>query len=123
MKHEQFTIEMLEDRLRALPASVVYGQLTGREDWGAAMNRMIPIHMHEGLVRWIGYGREDMLGGFMRAFLENDLMRAIGRADDSNQAALVDWAGFLYNYAPQGCYGGVHQVEVWGGMCVAEEDA
>lgn len=44
-------------------------------------------------------------GNFLSALLSNDLMGAIGAADDTNQENIVNWCKFLYNYAPSGSYG------------------
>ena len=113
---ETFTIKSLAERLQALPAHVVYGQLTGREDWGKAMQTHLPSHMHDGFVWWIALGREDMLGGFMRAMLEGNLFGAYRKADSQNFANMENWVRFLVNYAPSDCFGSEARVRNWPGI-------
>lgn len=64
----------------------------------------IPTYMHSGLIGWIVFGQPP--GDFLDAVLSNDLMRACERADDMNRTRLFDYASFLFNYAPRGCFGG-----------------
>lgn len=71
----------------------------------------VPDHDHEGLERWI---RDGILpGSFLTAVLENDLLIAVGQADDVNRAHLWEICGFLYNHAPSGCYGSKAKVRAW----------
>lgn len=115
-----------EARLEALPAHVVYGQLTGRESWADKMAELIPQHMHMGFVRYIAYGGPRSNNGhFLRALMNNDLMGAYGRADSYNAAAIPNWVTFLYNYAPR-CYGYPDAYDQWEGILAMyreEEDA
>ena len=77
----------------------------------------IPEHMQDGMRRYIENGIPP--GSFQRAVLSNDLMQAFARADDVNVAAMADYARFLYNDAPVGCYGSIEAVKSWvahGGM-------
>ncbi len=71
----------------------------------------IPERMHDGLRNWILYGREP--GGFLCAVFRNDLMDAIGRADDENKVKLWRYAQYLYNYAPAGAWGSEEAFETW----------
>ena len=75
-------------------------------DWGA-----IPHYMREGLVNYILNGIPP--GGFLCAFINNDLMRALGKADSSNINRLKDYGTFFYNHSPQGCYGYGEAVNDW----------
>ncbi len=75
-------------------------------DWS-----LIPAHMHEGITAYVETRRP--VGGFLAALLSNDLIRAAGRADDENAAALMGWVRFLYNYAPGNCWGSPAAVKAW----------
>lgn len=55
------------------------------------------------LMRYIEHGIP--MGSFMTAFLSNDLMEAIGRADETNLRQFMEIAQFLYSYAPSQCFG------------------
>ena len=117
---EQFTKESLAERMSALPAHVVYGQATGRKDWGDAMLQYIPQHMHGGLVRWIVAGIQP--GDFLCAVIQNDMMEALGRADETNRPNLHNYGMFLYNYAPGGSFGSVENFANWSGMLLDEDE-
>jgi hypothetical protein len=52
-------------------------------------------------------------GGFLRAVLENDLMRAMSRADLESRAALHDICVYVYNELPSGCWGDPETVRRW----------
>ena len=52
-------------------------------------------------------------GGFLRAVLENDLMEAVGRADEINQQDLFDICGYVYNDMPAICHGSPEKVQAW----------
>lgn len=71
----------------------------------------LPEHMRDGMRRYIENGIPP--GSFQRAVLSNDLMEAFKRADDVNSAAMIDYARFLYNEAPGGCYGSPEHVKGW----------
>jgi len=116
---EQFTPKSLMERLKNLPAHVVYGQLTN-QDWGEGMAKLVPEHMREGFIMYIAFGPA-LPGRFLSSLLSNDLMGAVGRADDINQACLIDWCTFLYNYAPSECYGSAEKFKRWEGIVKGSE--
>lgn len=68
-------------------------------------------NMVPGLIRYIEAGVAP--GAFMLGVLRNDLMEACRQADDINQRLLFDWALWLHNYAPPGCYGSREKVDNW----------
>lgn len=72
---------------------------------------LIPAHMHDGVTRWIENGF--MTGDFMTALMSNDLIEAMGRADDDNANAMRNWCIFLVSYAPRGCFGSISRVSNW----------
>lgn len=71
----------------------------------------IPPHMLEAVEEYVKHGRPP--GDFLRAVLENDLMRACGRADDENIANLPAYVCYLYNEAPSSCHGSRDAVNAW----------
>lgn len=52
-------------------------------------------------------------GGFLRAFLSNNLMDAIGRADDNNILCFHAIASYIYNNIPYTCHGSPKIVKEW----------
>ena len=72
---------------------------------------LLPPHMHGAMKRYIEQGIEP--GSFLVAVLSNDMMEACARADSVNRNFLPDYAMFLYNYAPRGCYGSKEKVIAW----------
>ncbi|MAM60830.1 MAG: hypothetical protein CMH11_05005 [Maritimibacter sp.] len=75
------------------------------------LRRKVPEHMQAGMVRYILLGI--IPGSFLSAVLEGDLFNAVRRADDANRAALHDYAIFLFNYAPGGCFGSEDRLRAW----------
>lgn len=67
-----------------------------------------------GLVEFKLHG--EMPGGFLRACLENDFVRACTQADTTNRKNLVNIALLLYNGMPRGCWGSPEKVEAWEGF-------
>lgn len=65
----------------------------------------------ESLERYINHGIAP--GGFLTAVLENNLERAVSRADLYNQKTLVDIVRLIYNHAPRGCWGYEGVVAEW----------
>ena len=72
---------------------------------------ILPEHMQDGMRRYIERGIEG--GGFMTAVLCNDLMGALGKADEINHHALFDYGRFLYNEVPSSCWGSPEKVNAW----------
>jgi len=52
-------------------------------------------------------------GGFLRAILENNLIRAVQRADHDNGMLLGEWANFVYWEMPHECHGDAEAVLKW----------
>lgn len=71
----------------------------------------VPEHMREGLALYIACGVPP--GDFLQAILENDFVRAAGRADVHNQHALLTYARFLQNNAPMASWGSESKVANW----------
>ena len=71
----------------------------------------LPEHMQDGMRLYIEKGIPP--GSFQRAVLENDLMEAFRRADDTNAFRMRDYAVFLHSQAPCGCYGSPQHVKDW----------
>ena len=71
----------------------------------------IPEHMQETARRYIERGYRG--GDFFNALVSNDLMGAVGKADDENRDAIWKWCSFLYNEAPSSCFGSPEIVAAW----------
>jgi len=52
-------------------------------------------------------------GGFLQAVLENNLMEAMGRADEFNRVALFNICKYVYNNLPVDCHGSPEKVKRW----------
>lgn len=84
----------------------------------------IPPYTLDALEDYVMYG--DMPGGFLQAFLKNDLDRAFSRADGNNFPAIGTLHAFVYNYAPARSWGSEDNVESWsrkGGLRHTAPDA
>lgn len=53
------------------------------------------------------------VGDFLTAVLENDLTKAVGRADGTNEDLLAEHVKFVYNELPADCWGSPEKVEAW----------
>lgn len=53
------------------------------------------------------------VGGFLTAFLSNDLQEAVGKADQNNIVTLQQIAGYVHNEMPRGCHGSREAVKAW----------
>jgi len=71
----------------------------------------LPEHMQGAARRYIENGISG--GSFLTEVFSNRLVQAYGRADDQNTAAMRNWADFLYNEAPRGCWGSPELVDEW----------
>lgn len=72
---------------------------------------LIPEHCRESVRQYIEHGRP--IGGFLTYLFANDFVRTFGQADTINRPALNDYATFLYNEAPLGCWGSLEKVADW----------
>ena len=74
-------------------------------------NCQVPDHCRDGLVDY--FSLRHLPGGFLTAVLENNLMEAFGRADDTNRSTMFNYVDFLYNYAPAPAWGSPAKVLAW----------
>lgn len=63
----------------------------------------LPDELKASIDAYVETGRPT--GGFLEAVIDNDLMQAFGRADDSSIAALPAIIGYLYNEVDSRCWG------------------
>ena len=77
-------------------------------DWNG---KIIPGYMIDPLARYIEEGQG--VGDFLGAVLSNDLLKTYTHADESNKKVIEAYVGYLYNYAPAGCYGSGIQFLAW----------
>jgi hypothetical protein len=52
-------------------------------------------------------------GGFLRAVLANDLMEAVGRADESSLVNLADICRYVYNDIPANAHGSYERIDLY----------
>jgi len=83
----------------------------------ALVRLRVPEHLQEGLEAYVLTGRP--VGNYLTAVLENDLLEAVSRGDDTSLAGIKGTVQFLYNYTPRNCWGSREKVSAWmdqGGM-------
>lgn len=81
----------------------------------------IPHYMHGGIIRWIEHGYTP--GGFLQAFLRNDLHGALASADAVNLPRIHEYLAWFVKYAPALCWGSSENVEAWARLKEKERDA
>jgi len=72
---------------------------------------MITRQAKMGLDRYVKY--RIPTGGFLRAVLENDFMRAIGKADIDNLCTITELRDYILSELPMECYGSPEAVSEW----------
>lgn len=77
----------------------------------AGLDQRFPEHCRDSVQNYIEKGHP--VGGFLYAVFCNDLVDAFNHAHSVNSRRLHDYAEFLYNYAPQACYGSPEAYEAW----------
>jgi hypothetical protein len=73
----------------------------------------VPDHMRESFKLWIEQAISP--GSFGMAVLRNDLMLSLTRADVTNARHLRTIALWVYNYAPEDCWGSLEKIKNWKG--------
>lgn len=71
----------------------------------------IPEHMWDGVINYVMHGRPT--GHFLKALFSNDFKEMASRADSNNARRLYDYALFLFNYTPAGCWGQPLAYDQW----------
>lgn len=72
---------------------------------------LVPAHMWGAVEGYYLHGFWP--GSFLTAFMSNDLIGALGCADDVNARSFKNWALFFYNHTPCGSYGSPARIEAW----------
>lgn len=89
--------------------------LTGPQaDWLRQLRPMlarVPDYMHGPTVRYVLFGVRP--NEFLQALFANDLIDAVGRADDENLEALWRWIRLLANATPARCRGSRSNLAAW----------
>lgn len=73
----------------------------------------LPEGLQGGMQRYIEQGIQ--AGHFLTAVLSNDLFGAVNRADGNNLPRLQEIVHWIYNEAPNGCWGSSEKVAKWKG--------
>ena len=71
----------------------------------------LPENARDTMQRYIEQGCPT--GGFLEAVLSNDLMAAASLANTQNSYLLFEYAQWLYNFAPRGCFGSPEKYQTW----------
>ena len=71
----------------------------------------IPEYMQDAIIRYYENGIPP--GDFLGAVIDNDLKKAIERADDVNVNCLKAYVMWFYNQAPSGSWGHAGAVKDW----------
>jgi hypothetical protein len=69
----------------------------------------VPYYMHSHIVNYVLEGESP--GHFLTAVLENDLIKAVSYADDTNISLLHVYACFFYNHIPSHTWGSPEKVK------------
>jgi hypothetical protein len=77
------------------------------------INPDIPSHTMDALLEYVYYGRRG--GDFLDAVISNDLKKAIAHADSANIRALPEIVRWMFNVAPEPCWGSPERMRVWKG--------
>jgi hypothetical protein len=111
---KEFSRDEWMERARNEKPRDLYADAVGN-DWASYLDK-IPERMHGGLVRWILFAIPP--GHFLGRVLANDLMGALGRADDENRNLLWAYCNFLHNGCPGGrvCFGSEAVLKTWKGL-------
>ena len=72
-------------------------------------NLALPPLVQEAIDQYVWYGRPT--GDFVNAVLSNNLMKAVGLADDFSLACLKDICTYIYNAVPSVCHGSPEAVK------------
>jgi len=79
--------------------------------WNGEEYDSIPALTKHGIERYINEGVPP--GGFLEAVFQNNLFRAVTRADKANIKALPYIVRFIWNNAPADCHGSTDSVLKW----------
>ena len=75
------------------------------------MSYNIPEYTRESIDAYVKHRQPT--GGFLTAVLSNNLVEAVGRADEHNINALPDIVRYVYNEIPANCWGSPEAVSTW----------
>ena len=71
----------------------------------------IPEGMMPGIERYVEYGVRP--GSFLTAIIENNLVQAVGQADEENMQNIPAFVDYFYNMAPLACWGSPAKMQAW----------
>lgn len=73
-----------------------------------SVTNRIPLNILNSLKHYVWFGQPP--GDFVRAVLCNDLLSAIGRADEASLVAIKPICQYVYNALPSECHGSAQKV-------------
>jgi len=71
----------------------------------------LPEHIRHGARRYVEH--HEAVGGFLTSVFQNDLVAAVGRADEENMQHLREIVTWVYNEPPEVCWGSREKVLTW----------
>lgn len=80
-------------------------------DWQHINYSKLPSDLQDGMRNYIEHGLEP--GGFLTAVLENNLRRAIAKADSVNRVVLPTIVQWIYSECPSSIRGSEEAVKQW----------
>lgn len=81
-----------------------YASITENGEWGRLMASHVPsLLMQSAILRYVALGIEP--GGFLCSVIDNNLFRAVRKADDTNLYKLGSYVKFFEWAAPVECFG------------------
>ena len=74
-------------------------------------NFVVPTYMREPILLYIKEGIHP--GSFLASIIANNLVGAVGNADDNNIKEIPAFVNYFHNYAPNDCWGSVDLMNNW----------
>lgn len=71
----------------------------------------VPAHLRGGITDYVDH--HIPTGSFLEAVLSNDLKEAFGRADLESRLGMYDIVSYLFNCAPESCWGSPEAYKAW----------
>ncbi len=89
----------------------VYGSLMGKPKMASRLSQTIPLHMQEGIIKWVGLGIPS--GAFLQHIIKSEYDMALLKADQINRSLIAEYETFFYKSTPALCHGSVEKHDAW----------